>query len=208
MTEASAIGFVFPNYFGGVPQIVLEFINRLDFSSAHYIFAVVTGGGGHGFCFQQLQQALANKGKGLDYGKSVIGLSNYIVAWYYKLIYKTGEQQDKTLRQVEQKAISIAADITERKKDVVKDHTELFTQTFGGATTWGGRPVWVTIGERTFAASIHGMPHAGATIVDNNMDGHVCMYFVGRRSHVENDERYQSVIQQARGFFELLSGIK
>lgn len=52
-TEASAVGFVFPNYFGGVPQIVLE--------------------------FGQLQQALASKGKKLDYGKSIIGFSNYIV---------------------------------------------------------------------------------------------------------------------------------
>ena len=57
--------------------------------------------------------------------------------------------------------------------------TALWSQTFGGVHTWNGRPVWVTIGGRTFAAAINGMPHDVSTISGNNMNGHLCLHFYG-----------------------------
>ena len=119
--DASLVGLVFPNYFGGVPQIVLEFLQKIDFSEADYIFSVVTGGKGHGRCFGQLQQVLAEKNSRLDYGKSVLGLSNYIVGWYYSFVCKTGAERDRVLEYSSQKAVEIAKDITNRKTGVEKD---------------------------------------------------------------------------------------
>ena len=49
----------------------------------------------------------------------------------------------------------------------------------GGRWSWDARPVIVTINGRNFAAAIHSMPHAGSTIQDNGMDGHICLHFLG-----------------------------
>jgi len=119
-TDAATVGFVFPNYFGGVPEIVLRFIRTLNLDTANYIFAIVTGGGGRGYSLKFMEQALKKKGKKLNYGKSVIGTSNYIVEWYYKLIFKAGKQQRKALHQLEQKTKRFAQDITCGKEEVEK----------------------------------------------------------------------------------------
>ena len=47
------------------------------------------------------------------------------------------------------------------------------------------RPLWVTIGKRTFAASLYGEPHNfdGDMIPDNGFNGQVCIHFVNSRTH-------------------------
>ncbi|MCL1877243.1 MAG: SH3 domain-containing protein [Defluviitaleaceae bacterium] len=55
-----------------------------------------------------------------------------------------------------------------------------------GQWTWTPRPVHVVVGGRTIAASINGMPHAGSTRSENNMDGHVCLHFLGSTTHTTN----------------------
>ena len=57
--------------------------------------------------------------------------------------------------------------------------TEAIRSTHNGVWSWAARPLWVTFGDRTIAASMHGMPHDISTINDNGMDGHVCMHFLG-----------------------------
>jgi len=85
--------------------------------------------------------------------------------------------------------------------------TALLNETFGGWQTWSGRPVWVTIGNRTFSASIHNMPHAQQTIADNNMDGHICLHFYGSTTHNTNLPTYHHVIMEAQAAFELLNQV-
>jgi len=50
---------------------------------------------------------------------------------------------------------------------------------------WQRRPCLVTIGTRTFACSLDGMPHNpdGDTIPDNNMTGQVCLHFTNSKGH-------------------------
>ena len=50
------------------------------------------------------------------------------------------------------------------------EDTEIIYKTRDGVWSWDARPVWVTIDGRTLAASINGNPHAGSTIVDNEMN--------------------------------------
>ena len=69
---------------------------------------------------------------------------------------------------------------------VTKDDTALLKATYGGVWSWDPRPVWVTVGERTMAASINGMPHAGGVNDDNGMDGQVCLHFLGSSTHNGN----------------------
>jgi len=77
--------------------------------------------------------------------------------------------------------------VTQRDTDTIFDIR-------GGTWSWSARPVWVTIGGRTVAASINGMPHGGSTISGNGMNGHLCLHFHGT---VTNNQRYQADLRSA-----------
>lgn len=70
-TEADAVGFVFPVYGWGLPQIVKDFIDRLSLSQVQYIFAVVTCAGTQGGTLIQLKKILQSKKCDLHAGFSV-----------------------------------------------------------------------------------------------------------------------------------------
>jgi len=72
--------------------------------------------------------------------------------------------------------------------------TETMLRSRNGVWAWAPRPVWVTIGDRTIAASLNGMPHAGSTISGNNMNGHLCLHFGGT---VTNNKSYQQDLRNA-----------
>ena len=118
IAEVPTVGFIFPNYFGGIPDMVSRFIRILNLDKTNYIFSIVTAGGGQGYSLKFLEKELRNKGKKLNYGKCITGTSNYIVAWYYKLVCKTGGQRVNALRKLEEKSKCFANDIVCRKNDV------------------------------------------------------------------------------------------
>ena len=122
--EATTVGFVFPNYFGRIPDIVLRFISIVNLEQANYIFSVVTAGGGPAHSLKALEHELKKKGKRLNYGKSVTVSSNYIVAWYYKLIRSTGDKRANALRKLEQKAKQFANDINCKKNEIAKSQLQ------------------------------------------------------------------------------------
>lgn len=66
---------------------------------------------------------------------------------------------------------------------------------------WQRRPCLVTIGTRTFACSLFGMPHNpdGDTIADNNMTGQICIHFTNSKGHESGkvDTYHQEAIQYA-----------
>ena len=64
------------------------------------------------------------------------------------------------------------------------------------------RPLLVTIGSRTFACSLYGVPHnypEGDTISDNDFKGQLCIHFTNRKTHVGNkpDKGHEDAIQYA-----------
>ncbi|MDR3208049.1 MAG: SH3 domain-containing protein [Oscillospiraceae bacterium] len=69
---------------------------------------------------------------------------------------------------------------------LTKQDTEIMFATFSRKWSWAVRPVWVTIGGHTMAASINGMPHGGGVISDNGMDGQICIHFLGSTTHNGN----------------------
>lgn len=74
--------------------------------------------------------------------------------------------------------------------------------------SWRRRPTWVTIGGRTFAASVYGIPHNypdGDTIPDNNYAGQFCVHFVNSRTHTGNEVDYDRPVN---GNFGHQSAIK
>ena len=68
-------------------------------------------------------------------------------------------------------------------------------------THWQRRPVLVTIGTRTFAASLYGVPHnpEGDTIKDNNFVGQLCIHFTNSKTHGSNkvDSLHTEAIEYA-----------
>lgn len=60
-----SIGIVFPVYMWGMPNMVVDFVNKLDISPDQYVFAVTTCAGQPGETLVQLQKLLQNKGSNL-----------------------------------------------------------------------------------------------------------------------------------------------
>jgi len=60
------VGFVFPHYASSLPKIVHTFIEKLDLSSARYLFAIATRGGTKTMAFAEIDEILEEKGRRLD----------------------------------------------------------------------------------------------------------------------------------------------
>lgn len=77
---------------------------------------------------------------------------------------------------------------------------------------WHRRPCLVTIGNRTFACSLMGMPHNpdGDTIDNNNMTGQICMHFTNSKGHDSGkvDTNHQKAIQDAYDWAKARYGAK
>lgn len=85
-TEAQRVGFVFPCYFGGLPQLVRTFVEKMVLNQKPYVFTVITAGGHPGYGFKFMNKLLAKKETKLSYSAYVSVSSNYMVGWYYDLI--------------------------------------------------------------------------------------------------------------------------
>jgi LysM repeat protein len=79
--------------------------------------------------------------------------------------------------------------------------TAVLKQIYGGTWSWVRRAVIVVTGGRRIAASINGMPHGGQSISGNNCNGHICLHFLGSRTHASNalDADHQRMVQAAVG---------
>jgi len=85
-------------------------------------------------------------------------------------------------------------------RTVSQADTNVLFHTFGYQWGWNVRPVWVTIGNRTIAASINGQPHGGNGNPANGMGGHVCLHFFGSNVHNGNAQfarLHQDVVHNA-----------
>lgn len=83
---------------------------------------------------------------------------------------------------------------------ITAEDTATKLRAFGGSWTWTPRPVLVLVDGRTIAASVNGMPHAGWTRSGNNMNGHVCLHFLGSRTHngtVSHERDHQNAVMEA-----------
>lgn len=76
-----------------------------------------------------------------------------------------------------------------------------YIDSFGGIPNWEKRSVLVTIGGKTYAASLFGNQMGEDTISNNTMDGHTCLYFYGSYSHVLGftDKEHEKMILRAAG---------
>ncbi|VBB08312.1 Hypothetical protein LUCI_3656 [Lucifera butyrica] len=77
--NSEVIGFVFPTYAFGLPNMVQGFIKSGDFNKNAYFFSVVTCGGAIGTSLADVDNILKEKGGYLHYGSKLPILSTYIL---------------------------------------------------------------------------------------------------------------------------------
>ena len=75
------VGFVFPVYYCGLPQMVRAFISRINLDRAVYVYMAATYGsvGGNAGCVTQAKKLLKDKGKRLDASFYVKSVDNFIL---------------------------------------------------------------------------------------------------------------------------------
>jgi ferredoxin len=75
------MGFVFPTYFWGIPNIVKKFLSEIKINKETYTFAIATCGGTLGASLSQTDGLLKLQGKRLDAGFYIIMPENYILMY-------------------------------------------------------------------------------------------------------------------------------
>lgn len=81
LSGVERIGFVFPVYFGGLPQIAHSFLRHLDIPGDPFLFGVANCGGTSGVFLKQICSYLGQKGKTLHSGYSVLMPENFILMY-------------------------------------------------------------------------------------------------------------------------------
>ncbi len=76
------------------------------------------------------------------------------------------------------------------------DDTAIMKQIAGGEWSWDRHAIWVKIGERYIAASMHCMPHMVDPTASNNFPGHFCIHFLHSKVHETGREcpRHQAMV--------------
>lgn len=82
-----------------------------------------------------------------------------------------------------------------------KGDTAIMKRVYNGRWSWDRRAVLVRMGDRTLAASMHGMPHGGDGIPNNGFSGHFCVHFLGSSTHRSDfvDPEHQLMVHKAAG---------
>lgn len=124
-TESDKIGFVFPVYYRGLPNMVKKFIENLEVNKDTYFFAIANYGGYAALSFEQLDKILIAKGTKLS---AVFGVPMPGNMWfmYYPhpkqdIIDRINAEKEKTINianKINNKAIIQVEDIKNR------DHEE------------------------------------------------------------------------------------
>lgn len=78
--------------------------------------------------------------------------------------------------------------------------TQVLRQLYG-KWSWERRAVVVDYGAGPVAASINGMPHGGENLSGNNFPGHICLHFLGSKTHgsASVDPQHQAMVRKAAG---------
>ncbi|MDC7238934.1 MAG: EFR1 family ferrodoxin, partial [Spirochaetales bacterium] len=76
--DGDAAGFIFPCYYGTVPQIVSRFIRGAADITGRKFFAMISAGRSTGLAMEHLRELLEERGKSLHYGRSLTMVSNYM----------------------------------------------------------------------------------------------------------------------------------
>jgi hypothetical protein len=112
-------------------------------------------------------------------------------------IFKVTDIESGLSFQVQRRAGKNHADV----QPLTKEDSAIMKQIYEGTWSWRRKAILVQAGDRLIAASMHGMPHGGDGIPDNNFSGHFCIHFLGSATHGSGniDPEHQFMIRKAAG---------
>lgn len=115
------VGFVFPVYFWGLPEIVVNFVQKINLKKASHIFAVLSCGGVTGYAVNHLEELLKAKSKTLNVGCHIVMPGNYIIPSYYKYAYADQGKRKILFEKANEKIREIASAIKEQRNMLKKN---------------------------------------------------------------------------------------
>lgn len=92
--QDKVIGFVFPVYFGDLPDPVREFAEYTRFAPSTYFYAVATCGSTPGNALYNLKEILERKRCRLSYGRAVPMIANSTATWKKGVTYDFSRLDD------------------------------------------------------------------------------------------------------------------
>jgi len=113
ITDADAVGIVFPVYFFTIPDIVQKFVRKLRFTGTPYIFGIATCGEQPGGALFDLKSRIEERGQSLGAGFVFVMPENFIGP--VDLMGDAGHRQEKYVT-AESRIPAVAACIRERKQ--------------------------------------------------------------------------------------------
>lgn len=116
--QDTAVGIVFPVYFGDLPDPVRNFIEGVHFTKSAYFYAVATCGSTYGRSLQTVARLLEKQGCQLSYAAVLPMIANSTVASRRHISYPWGK-----LKKADDKIRRIAAAVQSRKKDTAAAHS-------------------------------------------------------------------------------------
>ncbi len=102
----NVLGFVFPVHYLSAPETIKKFIERINFKSSPYIFAVATCNSVSGGCVFELRELLAKRGQQLSAGFTVVMPGNAKI--------NTPEEQEQKLIASKKRFVEISDYINRR----------------------------------------------------------------------------------------------
>jgi hypothetical protein len=101
---------------------------------------------------------------------------------------------------VQRRAGSHHADV----QPLTKQDTAVMKRIYNGRWSWNRRAILVQTEDRYLAASMHGMPHGGDGIPDNDFRGHFCVHFLGSTTHGSgrSDLGHQMMVHKSAGMLQ------
>lgn len=109
-TDSERIGIVFPLYYGGLPEIVIEFLQKIKIRRDAYIFAIATKAMSKGHAMNQIDELLLKRETSLNSGFYLTMPGNYIKMYNMKskgtaesIIKKANSKMDSILEQIKKR---------------------------------------------------------------------------------------------------------
>jgi ferredoxin len=121
--DEDLLGLIFPVQFVNAPQIVQNFLRKMEFKTDPYIFAMATCNAVPGFSLFTIKRMLEQKGKQLALGFAIDMPGNAIVG---KIdLTSPPEEQKRRLTNAEVKLSSVIQMIKERRRGLIEGHNSL-----------------------------------------------------------------------------------
>lgn len=114
------VGFIFPCYYGDMPQLLFKFIRGAKHLDIGYAYAIAAAGRSIGYCLKQLDEELKERDSRLCYGKSMIVASNYMNGWYYEMFMPKPKELETRIIKAKALCENFARDISKKNNNIEK----------------------------------------------------------------------------------------